>query len=300
MIVPYTDIKQRFWLDRFLPPAAIPYTRLARLDRPVGWWLLLFPCWWGTALAAPHHPPIGLFILFWVGAVAMRGAGCTLNDILDRKVDAEVERTRGRPLPSGQVSLAQAILFMLVLTAIGGIVLLSLNRMAILLGLAILLVVCTYPLMKRVTFWPQFFLGLNFNWGALIGWAAVTGWVGSPALLLYLGGIAWTLGYDTIYAHQDKKDDLRIGVKSTALRFGSDSKLWIAAFYTIATLCFGFALALAGSGIWGYPGLVLAAGHFAWQVIGWAPDDPADCLKRFKSNRTVGWCVLIACLGTGM
>jgi len=300
MTVPYTDIKQRFWLDRFLPSAAIPYTRLARLDRPVGWWLLLFPCWWGTALAAPHYPPVGLFILFWIGAVAMRGAGCTLNDILDREVDAQVERTRGRPLPSGQVSLTQAILFMLVLTAIGGIVLMSLKPVAILLGLAILLVVCSYPLMKRVTFWPQFFLGLNFNWGALVGWAAVTGWVGSPALLLYLGGIAWTLGYDTIYAHQDKKDDVRIGVKSTALRFGSDSKLWIAMFYAIATLCFGLALALAGSGFWGYPGLILAACHFFWQVFGWAPDDPADCLKRFKSNRTVGWFVLIACLGTGM
>jgi 4-hydroxybenzoate polyprenyltransferase len=297
MSVPYTDIRTG-WLDRVLPAAALPYTRLARLDRPIGWWLLLFPCWWGLALADPAHPRLGLFVLFWLGAVVMRGAGCTLNDILDRHMDAQVERTRYRPLPSGQVTVGQAVAFMLALCAIGAVILFSLRPLAIALGFAILIVVATYPLMKRVTFWPQFFLGLNFNWGALMGWAAVTGTLRWPALFLYLAGIAWTLGYDTIYAHQDKADDVGAGVKSTALRFGANSKAWIGSFYAVSVIGFAAAFIAAGSGLWGYLLLAAAAAHFAWQILSWNPDDRADCLAKFRSNRAIGWLVTAAALAS--
>ncbi|HLY57682.1 MAG TPA: 4-hydroxybenzoate octaprenyltransferase, partial [Stellaceae bacterium] len=291
----FTDIRTSR-LDRLLPAAAIPYTRLARLDRPTGWWLLLLPCWWALALASPRHPDPVLFLLFWLGAVAMRGAGCTLNDIFDRNFDAQVERTRSRPIPSGQVTVPQAILFMAAEAAIGAAVLFSLNRTAILLGFAILVVVAVYPLMKRVTFWPQFVLGLAFNWGAILGWAASAGRVEAPAVLLYLGGIAWTLGYDTIYAHQDKADDVGAGVRSTALRLAGASKTWIAGFYAVAVAFVGGALFLAGSGPWGYAVLALAAGHFAWQLATWRPDDRADCLAKFKSNRIAGLLIAAACL----
>ena len=291
----FTDIK-RTWLDRILPDRALPYARLARLDRPIGWWLLLLPCWWGVALAGPGRRALVLFPLFWVGAVAMRGAGCTLNDIFDRDLDAQVERTRGRPLPSGQVTIPQALVFMAAQMAVGAAVLFSLNRTAILLGLAILVVVAAYPLMKRVTFWPQFFLGLNFNWGVLVGWAAVTGRVDWPALALYGAGIAWTLGYDTIYAHQDKADDAKAGIKSTALRFGGASRAWVGGFYAVTTALAALALALAGSGPWGYAALALAALHFARQVATWTPDEPADCLAKFRSNRLAGLLVTAACL----
>ncbi len=277
----------------------MPYARLARLDRPIGWWLLLLPCWWSLALAS-RTPDLWLFLLFWVGAVSMRGAGCTLNDILDRKIDAAVERTRVRPIPSGEVTVVQAGLFMVAQTAIGAAVLFSLNRTSILLSLAILLGVATYPLMKRVTFWPQFFLGLNFNWGALVGWAAVTDRVEWPALALYAGGIAWTLGYDTIYAHQDKRDDLGAGVKSTALRFGQASRVWVASFYAAAVALFAFGLFLAHATPLGYAVLAATGLHFAWQVVAWRPDDPADCLAKFKANRTAGLLVLAACLAASL
>jgi len=215
-----TDIHVGDWVDRLLPRWAEPYARLARLDRPIGTWLLLFPGWWGIALAAPRWPDPLLLALFAIGAVAMRGAGCTLNDIADREYDGKVARTRLRPIPSGRVSVKQAAVFMTAQLAIGGAILLSLNRVSILLGLAVLGLTATYPYMKRITYWPQLFLGLNFSWGALIGWTAVTGSLAWPPVLLYLGGICWTLGYDTIYAHQDKEDDARIGVKSSAGRRG--------------------------------------------------------------------------------
>jgi 4-hydroxybenzoate polyprenyltransferase len=296
---PFTDIRASR-LDRLLPAAALPYARLARLDRPTGWWLLLLPCWWSAALAAHGHPDPGLFALFWVGAVAMRGAGCTLNDVFDRKFDAQVERTRSRPLPSGQVGVARALAFIAVQMAIGAVVLFSLNRPSIRLGLAILVVVGTYPLMKRVTFWPQFFLGLAFNWGALVGWTAVTGRIEPAALALYAAGIAWTIGYDTIYAHQDKADDIDAGVKSTALRFGAASKPWIGGFYALAVALVGLALGLAGSGLWGYAALLVAAGHFAWQIRSWDPDDRSDCLAKFQANRVAGLLVLAACLAAAL
>src|SRR6266550_7490010 len=189
------DIRSGDWVERWLPRWAEPYARLARLDRPIGTWLLLFPGWWGIALASPGWPDPVLLVLFAVGAVAMRGAGCTLNDIADREYDAQVARTRLRPLPSGRVSVPQAIVFMAVQLMVGAAILLSLNRACWWLGIGALALIGTYPFMKRITYWPQLFLGLNFNWGALLGWTAVTGAVAWPAVLLYLGGIFWTLGY---------------------------------------------------------------------------------------------------------
>jgi len=292
----FTDIRRGDWIDRWAPAAARPYLRLARLDRPIGTWLLLFPCWWSVAMASDGVPDWRLFVLFAVGAVVMRGAGCTVNDILDRDFDARVERTRTRPIPSGQVTVRQAVAFLMLQLLIGLAVLVQLNTTSILLGVLSLVLVFTYPLMKRITWWPQAFLGLAFNWGALMGWTAVRGELEWPALALYAGGIAWTLGYDTIYAHQDKEDDARIGVKSTALRLGDRSKIWIYAFYTLTFGGIAAAGLLAGLG-WGFkPVLMLGVAQLAWQVAVWNPDDQNDCLKTFRSNRWFGWLVLAAML----
>jgi 4-hydroxybenzoate polyprenyltransferase len=292
----FTDIRTGGWLDRVLPGWALPYAQLARLDRPIGWWLLLLPGWWSLALAAPEQPDIGLFFLFWLGAVVMRGAGCTLNDIVDRNYDGAVERTRGRPIPSGRVAVWQAVVFLVLQLAIGAAVLLSMNWLAVGLGVSILAIVAVYPFMKRITYWPQLFLGLNFNWGAMVAWAAVTGRVGWPAVLLYLAGVAWTLHYDTIYAHQDKADDIEIGVKSTALRFGTRSKHWIAGFALATLVGIGLAFRIAGAGWPSFVALAVLAGHFAWQIATWRMDDQADCLAKFKSNRDAGLIILIGCL----
>ncbi|WP_207478112.1 4-hydroxybenzoate octaprenyltransferase [Arenibaculum pallidiluteum] len=291
----HTDIVRGDWIDRYAPAGWRPYMRLARLDRPIGTWLLLFPGWWSIALAVEGWPDLRLMTLFGLGAVVMRGAGCVVNDILDRDFDARVERTRGRPIPSGQVSVRQALAFLAFLLLLGLAVLLQLRPAAIGLGVLSLALVFTYPLMKRITWWPQAFLGLTFNWGALMGWASVTGGLELPALVLYAAGIVWTLGYDTIYAHQDKEDDARIGVKSTALRLGAASRPWVAGFYaaTAAGLVLtGQAAGLAGP--WWLPLMAIAAAQLAWQVAGWRPDDPADCLLRFRSNRWFGWLVLAA------
>src|SRR5215471_14167633 len=226
-----SDIHQSDWVERYLPVWCWPYARLARLDRPIGTWLLLFPGWWGIALASPGWPDPRLLLLFAVGAAAMRGAGCTLNDIADRHYDAQVARTRLRPLPSGAVNLRQAVLFLVLQLAVGATVLFTLNRTSVLLGFAVLGLIGTYPFMKRITYWPQLFLGLNFNWGALLGWTAVSGVLALPPILLYLGGVFWTIGYDTIYAHQDKEDDVRIGVKSSAIALGPHTRPWLFAFY---------------------------------------------------------------------
>lgn len=289
----FTDIRDG-WIDRLAPPASRPYLRLARLDRPIGTWLLLFPCWWSLALAAEGWPDLWLMALFAAGAVVMRGAGCVVNDILDRDIDAQVERTRARPIPSGQVTVRQALAFLLALLLVGLVILLTLNVASVALGVASLVLVFTYPLMKRITWWPQAFLGLTFNWGALMGWTAVRGELDWPALALYGAGIVWTLGYDTIYAHQDKEDDARIGVKSTALRLGDQSKIWIYAFYTLTFGGLSVAGSLAGVGSWFHPILMVAVMHLAWQVATWIPDDPADCLAKFRSNRWFGWLVLAA------
>jgi 4-hydroxybenzoate polyprenyltransferase len=287
-----TDIHVGDWVDRYLPRWAEPYARLARLDRPIGTWLLLFPGWWGIALASAAWPNPLLIALFALGAVVMRGAGCTLNDIADRDIDGKVARTRTRPLPSGRVTLAQAILFMHVQLAIGAAVLLSLNAASIRLGVLVLALIATYPYMKRLTYWPQIFLGLNFYWGALIGWTAVAGALEAwPPVLLYAGGIFWTIGYDTIYAHQDKEDDARIGVKSSALALGDRTRPFLLVFYSAAALLWAAAGWSAGLRLGFVAGLALAVAQLAWQAAAVALDDPADCLAKFRSNRIVGWLI---------
>jgi 4-hydroxybenzoate polyprenyltransferase len=287
-----SDIRPGDWVGRWLPGWAEPYARLARLDRPIGTWLLLFPAWWGIALASPRWPDPVLLALFALGAVAMRGAGCTLNDIADREYDGKVARTRMRPLPSGRVTVAQAILFMVGLLAIGAAVLLSLNPISIVLGIAVIGLIATYPFMKRITWWQQLFLGLNFNWGALIGWTAVTGTLATPPVLLYLGGILWTIGYDTIYAHQDKEDDARIGVKSSALALGPRTRQFLFGFYGAAVVLWAIAGVAAGAGPWFRLALAAATVQLFWQAARVDADDPADCLAKFRSNRWVGWLLL--------
>ena len=287
-----TDIRSGDWIDRCTPAAWRPYLRLARLDRPIGTWLLLFPGWWGIALAAPGQPDWRLMTLFAIGAVAMRGAGCTLNDIADRDFDARVARTRTRPIASGAISVKQAIAFMALELAIGAAVLFSFNRMAVLLGFLVLVLIGTYPFMKRITYWPQFFLGLNFNWGALLGWAAARGDVDWSAVLLYAGGICWTLGYDTIYAHQDKDDDALIGVKSSALALGKRTRPFLFVFYAGAALLWAAAGARAANGWPFWLGLALATAQMCWQAAAVDIDDSPDCLAKFRSNRFVGWSLL--------
>jgi 4-hydroxybenzoate polyprenyltransferase len=279
------------WVDRHAPAIARPWLRLARLDRPIGTWLLLWPCWWAIALASGD---IGLMLVFALGAVVMRGAGCTFNDIVDRDLDAQVARTANRPLPSGAVSVVAAWIFLIAQCGVGLAILLSLNDFAIAVGVASLFPVAVYPFMKRITYWPQLFLGIAFNWGALLGWAAVTGTLALPAIWLYLGGIFWTLGYDTIYAHQDAGDDALIGVKSTALKFEANSKPAIAGFYAAALAMFALAGWSAGTG-WGFwPILGLAGAHLAWQVIALQSDNPANCLRLFRSNRDFGAILFVA------
>jgi 4-hydroxybenzoate polyprenyltransferase len=288
-----SDIRPDDWADRYAPQSLRPYIRLARLDRPIGTWLLLFPGWWGIALAADGWPDWRLIALFGIGALAMRGAGCTLNDIADREFDGRVARTWNRPIPSGAVSVRAAVLFMAALLAVGAAVLASLPRTAIFLGFLVLLLIGTYPFMKRVTYWPQFFLGLNFNWGALMGWAAVRDGLGAPAAWLYLGGIAWTLGYDTIYAHQDKEDDVLIGVKSAALALGERTRPFLFLFYAAAVALWGMAGAADGLGAPFWIALALTAAQLAWQAARVDIHDPADCLAKFKSNRLTGWLMLV-------
>ena len=284
-----TDIPRDGWVAS-LPRALRPYARLARLDRPIGTWLLLFPCWWGLALA--RSGDLWLYALFGIGAVLMRGAGCTLNDIADRDLDRQVARTATRPLAARDITVPHALAFMALLGGLSLAILLTMNRAAIALGVAALALVAIYPFMKRITWWPQFFLGLAFNWGALMGDAAATGTLAWPAALLYLGGIAWTLGYDTIYAHQDKEDDARIGIKSSARLLGDASKPWLAGFYMTSIILWAIAGAAAGFGwIFGLA-LALAAGHFAWQVRTLALDRPERCLAVFRANTWVGWLVL--------
>ncbi len=287
------DAVRDHWVARIAPAWAKPYLRMARIDRPIGWWLLLWPCWWSAALAAvaggSRWPDPWHLVLFLIGAVAMRGAGCVWNDIVDCDIDAKVERTRKRPIPSGQVSVRQAAAFMAGLCLIGLLVLLQFNWFAVGVGFASVAVVLVHPLMKRVTWWPQFILGLAFNWGALMGWAASFGSLDLAPVLLYLGGIAWTIGYDTIYAHQDIEDDILVGVHSTARLFGKLTRRMLTLFYAVATILFGLAIAAAGGGWPAFLGLALGAGHLAWQVATFRYDDPARCLKLFRANRDYGW-----------
>ncbi len=294
------------WVHR-LPPRVQPYLRLMRLDRPIGTWLLFWPCVFGLMLGATSGDrPFSslhdwwLIVLFGIGAVVMRGAGCTYNDIVDRDIDARVARTRGRPIPSGAVNVKQAWLLLIGLSVVGLLILLQLNTYSIVLGMASLLLVAAYPFMKRITWWPQAWLGLTFNWGALLGFAAETGGIDLADAMLYAGLFFWTLGYDTIYAHQDKEDDALIGVKSTALLLGEKSGRWILAFYAGA-----FTLILASGFVehagWPFAFAMLAAGaHLLWQVRSLNIADPQKCLKLFRSNRDTGALIAAAFLLAGL
>lgn len=281
------------WVDRWAPEWLKPYGRLARWDRPIGWWLLLWPCWWSTALAAGHAghiiPSPWFLLLFLIGAIAMRGAGCTYNDLVDQDIDGLVERTRSRPIPSGQVTTRQAKLFMIAQALVGLIVLLQFNWFAVVLGVCSLAIVAVYPFMKRITDWPQSVLGLSFSWGALMGWAATFGSLDWAPVVLYFGGFLWTIGYDTIYAHQDKEDDALVGVRSTARLFADNTHYWISGLYVGAVVLFAGALFLSGAGALAYIGLGIAAAHLAWQIVKLDIDDAPQCLELFRANKVTGW-----------
>jgi 4-hydroxybenzoate polyprenyltransferase len=287
------------WVDGLAPAVTRPYLRLARLDRPIGSWLLLMPCWWSvglTGMRADHFPSLWHIVLFFIGAFAMRGAGCTWNDLVDRDLDALVERTRSRPIPAKQVTVAQATVFMAAQALIGLLVLIQFNRFTILTGIASLGVVAVYPFLKRFTYWPQIGLGLAFSWGALMGWPAAFGELGWPAYLLYAGSIAWVIGYDTIYAHQDRDDDSLIGIKSTALLFGERTPAMLTTFYAVAVVLIGAAGLMAGGGVIFVLGLIAFAAHLTWQVLRIDIDNPAHCLVLFKSNRDAGLILFAAML----
>jgi len=280
------------WVDHLAPAFLRPYLRLARLDRPIGAWLLLMPCWWSAGIAAvaakaPFPNPWHV-LLFFVGAFVMRGCGCTWNDIVDRNIDAQVARTRSRPIPSGQVSLTGALVFLVLQALLGLAVLLQFNGFAIGTGIASLAIVAVYPFFKRFTYWPQIVLGLAFSWGALMGWAAAFGRLDLPALLLYAGSISWVIGYDTIYAHQDREDDALVGLKSTALLFGARTRPILSVFYAAAVILIGLAGWTAGAGILFALGLAAFALHLGWQVWTLDIDDPDRCLALFKANRDAG------------
>ncbi len=294
------------WVDRYAPAAARPYLRLSRADRPIGTWLLLIPCWWGLALAIVADPaglrPFDAWIAIGcaLGAVLMRGAGCTWNDLTDRHIDASVARTRSRPLPSGKVRPASAVAWMCAQALAAFAILLSFPPLAIALGIGSLALVAIYPFAKRFTWWPQIFLGLAFNWGALLAWAAHGDALGAPAIMLYLSGIAWTLFYDTIYAHQDREDDALIGVKSTARLFEHRTGTWLAAFQAtsvgLATLAVLVATSQTLALCLGIAGAVGFSAHLTWQLRRLDIDDPDGCLRLFRTNRDAG---LILAVGLG-
>ncbi|WP_281018536.1 MULTISPECIES: 4-hydroxybenzoate octaprenyltransferase [unclassified Minwuia] len=296
------DARGDNWVDRHAPEFLKPWFKLARFDRPVGTWLLLWPCWWSIILARPvlDLETLRLFVLFGLGALIMRGAGCTVNDIADRNFDGKVERTRLRPIPSGQVTAKQAVLWAAFLALLGLVILLQLGQTAIWLGVFSLFLVVVYPFTKRVTWWPQAWLGLTFNWGAVMGYAAAVGTVELPALLLYAGGFFWTMGYDTIYAHQDKEDDALIGVKSSARKLGHRTRpaLWI--FYGLTVVLWALAAREAGFSHWFLLGFAAVVAHLVWQVVRVDIDNSRDCLAKFKSNIGMGFIMLAALLMGGL
>jgi 4-hydroxybenzoate polyprenyltransferase len=276
---------------RFAPPAWRPYIQLARLDRPIGWWLLLLPCWWSSALATSalgRSPNVLHLILLLIGAMAMRGAGSTYNDIVDRDIDAKVERTRHRPLASARLELWQALVFVFLECLVGLAVLLCFNWFAVAVGLASLIIVAIYPFMKRITSWPQAVLGLAFAWGGLMGWAAIMGSLAWPAFLIYAAAILWTMGYDTIYALQDIRDDSIIGVRSTARLFGASVRPAIGLLFVGAVMLAEAALLTAKLGVLAQLGLLAFATHLVWQVQTVDPGDQQRPLMLFRSNRDAG------------
>jgi 4-hydroxybenzoate polyprenyltransferase len=279
------------WVETLAPAGSRPYLRLARLDRPIGWWLLLLPCWWSTALAgiaSGQGPNLWHAVLFLIGAIAMRGAGSTFNDIVDRDLDAQVARTRQRPLPSGQITPKQAVAFMLLQCLIGLAVVMQFNAFTIALSFGSLVIVAIYPFMKRVTNLPQLVLGCAFAWGGLVGWAATFGALSWPAVAIYAAAIAWTVGYDTIYALQDIADDSIVGIKSSARLFGDKARPAIAGLFVVTVALGAAALWGAGAGPLGYLGLLAFATHLGWQVTQLRDVAPPIALKLFRANRTAG------------
>ncbi|TWF57259.1 4-hydroxybenzoate octaprenyltransferase [Neorhizobium alkalisoli] len=296
------------WVYQALPRAAWPYAQLARWDRPIGWQLLMWPCFWSAALAAGAADRLGFFspgqflshlVFFFLGAVAMRGAGCTYNDLVDHDIDMEVARTRSRPLPSGRVSRKEAKIFLAIQALVGLLVLVQFNAFSIVLGIASLLVVAIYPFAKRFTDWPQFFLGLAFSWGALMGWAGVFASISWASIFMFVAAVAWTIGYDTIYAHQDKEDDELIGVRSTARLFGDNTKPWLLGLYGLTLVFLFFSYIAAGVGFFAYLGLVVAAVMLGWQILILDIRNADQCLKLFKFNTKVG-AILFAGLVLGL
>ncbi len=293
------DAVKGSWVDH-LPEATRPYAQLMRLDRPIGWWLLLLPCWWGLVLAQIGSgggiPNLKYAALFLAGAIVMRGAGCTLNDIVDRNIDGKVERTRARPIPSGRVTVRAAAIFLVLQLLLGLLILLQFNWFTVALAIASLAIVAIYPFMKRITYWPQVVLGMAFNWGALLGWTAIHGALSWAAVALYVGGISWTMAYDTIYAHQDKHDDVLIGVKSTALKFGAASPQWLAFFFAASLVLIDLSLWLVSAPLPAHVGVAGAALHATWQVVRFKDHDAALCLKLFQANRFFGLIILAGLL----
>ncbi|MBL4804076.1 MAG: 4-hydroxybenzoate octaprenyltransferase [Alphaproteobacteria bacterium] len=296
----HTDIRKQDWIEK-LPDTVQPYIYLMRLDRPIGIWLLLFPGWWSILLAS-HSSMVSMgsiiyaLVVFFIGAVVMRGAGCIINDLWDKNIDLKVERTAGRPLASGALTSIQAIQLLVGLLFAGFTILITLSGTTIVLGILTIPMIISYPLFKRFTYWPQAALGLTFNFGALMGWTAITGGLAWAPFAMYVGCFFWTMGYDTIYAHQDREDDAIVGVKSTALKFGDDSKKWVSGFYAAAFLFFLLAFYLAGVGFVGLLMLGAVGGHFFWQIKQWHLDSNSSALRMFKSNRDLGFVMLAVIL----
>ncbi|HEY8005778.1 MAG TPA: 4-hydroxybenzoate octaprenyltransferase [Methylocella sp.] len=291
MIGKRSNVTAANFIFRFSPQSWHPLLELARLDRPIGWWLLLLPCWWSSTLASiyQHGSLHGRdLILFFIGAVAMRGAGSTYNDLIDRDIDAKVERTKQRPLASGRAGIGTAKLFLGAQCLVGLAVLLCFNSFTIFLGCASLAIVGLYPFMKRISSWPQAVLGAAFAWGGLVGWSAALGFLAPAPLLLYLGAVFWTIGYDTIYAIQDIEDDAIVGIGSTARFFGDRVRVGVGSLYMLAVFCVAGALLAAKAGVLAQSGLVLFALHLGWQTMRINPRDDALALRLFRSNRDAG------------
>lgn len=294
------DAQSGNWVDRYAPAWLKPYARLARWDRPIGIWLLFWPCVWGLALAAIYQPQLGFdwwaAILMLVGAALMRGAGCTFNDIVDRDIDAKVARTRSRPIPSGQVTARDALAFLVAQALLASVILFQFNRFTVWAAIASLVLVTIYPFMKRVTWWPQAFLGLAFSYGALVGWSSQTAALGWAPVLMYLGTILWVIGYDTIYALQDVEDDALIGVKSTARLFGRRTRLIVSGFYAAAYILWLAGATIAGAGIIFAVLSLVSAGLLAWQIQSLDAKIPDNPRTRFYANHYVGIAMSLALL----